>query len=115
MPAKDSLRTQNRHSFFERVYEAVQQVPPGLVATYGQIARLVGEPRKARYVGYALRSNPKPGDIPCHRIVFADGRLAESFAFGGQEAQRQLLEAEGVGFLPDGRVDMDTFHWPAGL
>lgn len=115
MPAKDSLRTQNRHSFFERVYETVQQVPPGLVATYGQIARLVGEPRKARYVGYALHSNPKPGDIPCHRIVFADGRLAESFAFGGQEAQRQLLEAEGVGFLPDGRVDMDTFRWPAGL
>lgn len=65
-----------KEGFFERVYQMVDQVPEGMVATYGQIAKLVGEPRRARYVGYALHVNPRPGIIPCHRIVFADGRLA---------------------------------------
>lgn len=101
--------------FFNRVYDMVRQVPRGMVATYGQIVKLVGEPRRARYVGYALHVNPEPGTIPCHRIVFADGRLAEGFAFGGPEAQRALLGAEGVGFLADGRVDLEAFRWPAGL
>lgn len=101
--------------FFERVYEMVSQIPPGTVATYGQIAKLVGEPRKARYVGYALHSNPQPGVIPCHRVVFADGRLAEGFAFGGAGVQRQMLEAEGVVFIDDDHVDLSVSRWPAGL
>ena len=77
-----------REGFFERVYDMVEQIPEGMVATYGQIARLVGEPRKARYVGFALHSNPRPGEVPCHRVVFADGSICEGFAFGGPEAQR---------------------------
>ncbi len=104
-----------REGFFESVYDMVEQVPRGMVATYGQIAALVDAPRRARYVGYALHVNPRPGVIPCHRIVFADGRLAEGFAFGGPEAQRALLEAEGVAFLPDGRVDLAACRWPAGV
>lgn len=98
----------NREGFFGSVYEMVAQVPAGMVATYGQIAKLVGEPRRARYVGYALHVNPQPGVIPCHRIVFADGRLAEGFAFGGPEAQRTLLEDEGVAFLANGHVDLQA-------
>lgn len=101
--------------FFARVYDMVAQVPCGMVATYGQIAALVGQPRRARYVGYALHVNPQPGTIPCHRIVFADGRLAQGFAFGGPDAQRELLEAEGVAFLADGRVDLHACRWPAGI
>lgn len=104
-----------KEGFFERVYQMVEQVPEGMVATYGQIAKLVGEPRRARYVGYALHVNPRPGIIPCHRIVFADGRLAPGFAFGGPEAQRELLEAEGVSFLADGRVDLSANRWPAEI
>lgn len=104
-----------KEGFFERVYQMVEQVPEGMVATYGQIAKLVGEPRRARYVGYALHVNPRPGIIPCHRIVFADGRLAPGFAFGGPEAQRELLEAEGVSFLADGHVDLSANRWPAGI
>lgn len=77
--------------FFERVYEVVEQIPEGMVATYGQVALLAGRPRSARYVGYALHSNPRPGEIPCHRVVFADGRICEGFAFGGPDAQRELL------------------------
>lgn len=53
--------------FFERVYEVVEQIPEGMVATYGQVALLAGRPRSARYVGYALHGNPRPGEIPCHR------------------------------------------------
>ena len=105
----------NREGFFGSVYEMVAQVPAGMVATYGQFAKLVGEPRRARYVGYALHVNPQPGVIPCHRIVFADGRLAEGFAFGGPEAQRTLLEDESVAFLANGHVDLQASRWPAGL
>ena len=104
-----------REGFFERVYDMVEQIPEGMVATYGQIARLVGEPRKARYVGFALHSNPRPGEIPCHRVVFADGSICEGFAFGGPEAQRRLLEDEGVAFKDETHVDMRLCRWPAGI
>ena len=100
--------------FFERTYQLVQQIPAGRVASYGQVARMLGEPRKARFVGFAMHASPgMAGGVPCHRVVFADGRLAPGFAFGGPGAQRALLEAEGGGFLPDGRVDMDAYSWEA--
>ena len=104
-----------REGFFSRVYEVVRQIPPGFVATYGQVARLAGAPRNARFVGFALHANPEPGVIPCHRVVFADGRMSEGFAFGGPEVQRHLLEDEDVRFLLDGRVDLERCQWPAGL
>ena len=101
--------------FANRVFEVVRQIPCGKVSTYGQVARLVGAPRSARYVGYALRANPAPGmdpaSIPCHRVVFKDGRLASGFAFGGEGVQRSMLEAEGVGFDAQGNVRMDEFLW----
>ena len=100
-------------AFNEAVYEVVRQIPAGRVASYGQVARMVGRPRNARFVGYALHVNPEPGVIPCHRVVFKDGSLAPEFAFGGEDEQRRLLEAEDVGFLPDGRVDMAHFAWEA--
>ena len=98
-------------NFYEAVYAAVCRIPAGQVATYGQIALLAGSPRAARIVGGALHRNPRPGVIPCHRVVFRDGGLAPGFAFGGPDAQRALLEAEGVPFLPDGRVDMSRCLW----
>lgn len=98
-------------SFFENVYEAVQLIPRGKVATYGQIARMIGAPRSSRAVGYALHVNPRPGVIPCHRVVNREGRLAPAFAFGGPEIQAQLLENEGVevgeGFI----VDLGKYLW----
>lgn len=100
--------------FFSRVYDVVRQIPEGRVASYGQISQLMGEPRRARFVGYAMHASPGiVGGVPCHRVVFKDGRLAPGFAFGGPGAQRELLEAEGIAFLPDGRVDMDKFGWEA--
>lgn len=98
-------------SFFDDVYKAVGQIPVGKVATYGQIAALAGRPRAARVVGYALHKNPMPGVIPCHRVVNAQGRLAKSFAFGGDNVQYELLLNEGVAFLPDRVVDMEKCLW----
>ncbi len=94
---------------FDKIYNAVCLIPKGKVATYGQVALKAGNPRWARVVGYALHNNPAPGVIPCHRVVNKQGKIAEAFAFGGGEAQRALLEAEGVTFLPDGSIDLKVF------
>jgi len=93
--------------FFEAVYAQVKKIPRGKVASYGTVAMMCGRPRAARFVGYALHANPYFGEVPCHRVVFRDGRLASGFVFGGGGAQRSMLASEGVVFLPDGRVDME--------
>ena len=96
---------------FNRIYAVVRRIPRGTVATYGQVAHLAGNPRWARVVGYALHANPDPENIPCYRVVTKDGRTSQAFAFGGADMQRILLEADGIGFLPDGRVDMANYRW----
>lgn len=99
-------------SFYSQVYEAVRRIPRGRVATYGQLALMCGNPCAARAVGQALHHNPEPGEhTPCHRVVNRMGRLAPGFAFGGPDAQRQLLEAEGVCVDDDGLVDMTIYGW----
>ena len=101
--------------FFDKVYEAVRRIPCGCVSTYGDVARAVGEPRKARFVGYAMRANPSPaadgGDVPCHRVVFSDGSICEGFAFGGPDVQRNMLLDEGVAFIDEIHVDLDRCRW----
>lgn len=103
--------TGTANGLFERIYDAVCRIPKGRVATYGQIALLCGSPRAARAVGWALHQNPRPGVIPCHRVVNREGRCAPAFAFGGQGVQRRLLEAEGIVFSSDGRVDLSAYIW----
>ena len=104
--------------FTSKVFEQVARIPRGKVSTYGQIARLMGSPRSARYVGFALRRNPSPGthegSIPCHRVVFGDGSLCKSFAFGGPNEQRRMLEEEGIGFTLNDCVDLDKHLWNPG-
>lgn len=96
---------------FERIYAVVRQIPPGRVATYGQVAARAGNPRWARVVGYALHVNPEPGVIPCHRVVNRFGETSKVFAFGGEDVQRRLLEDEGVRFTAEGRVDLKQYLW----
>lgn len=100
---------------FAKIYEVVKQIPAGRVSTYGQVARLAGNPRWARVVGYALHANPSFGEIPCHRVVNRRGRTAAAFAFGGSDIQRTMLEAEGIVFSEDGSVDLSRYAWPEGL
>ena len=97
---------------FDKVYQAVKSIPCGTVATYGQIAESIGNKRLSRVVGYALHVNPEPGVIPCHRVVKQDGSVSEAFAFGGQNRQVELLQAEGVGFIDETHVDMARYRVP---
>ena len=97
--------------FFEVVYEVVKRIPKGKVATYGQVAKMIGYPRKSYVVGWALHANPQPGVIPCHRVVNREGKLSGAFAFGGADAQRMLLEEEGVKIDEDGIINLEIYLW----
>ena len=101
----------NKNNFYNNVYNTVRRIPKGCVATYGQIAVMCGSPRAARIVGGALHRNPEPIVIPCHRVVNRFGGLAPDFAFGGQQVQRELLEAEGVEVSDDFTVDLSVYLW----
>ena len=92
------------------IYEAVQKIPKGTVATYGQIAELAGDKKMARAVGNALHKNPDPEKIPCYRVVNAKGELSGAFAFGGADEQAKRLEADGIEVI-NGRVDLRKYGW----
>ena len=97
-------------NYFENVYELVKKVPKGKVVTYGEIARAIGNPRMSRQVGWALHVNPKPGVIPCHRVVNRFGELSSAFAFGGVNRQAELLSEEGVEVI-DNKVDLNKYGY----
>jgi methylated-DNA-protein-cysteine methyltransferase-like protein len=103
--------------FFQQVYRIVSQIPKGKIATYGQIAVMLGRPAGgARVVGWAMRATPDGMKLPCHRVVSKSGALAPDYAFGGAQVQREMLEQEGVTFKADGRIDMNRHLWrPGGL
>jgi methylated-DNA-protein-cysteine methyltransferase-like protein len=93
---------------YERIYEVTKRIPRGRVATYGQIAHLVGMPKAARQVGYAMaalgRGVPRH-DVPWHRVVNAKGESS----IGGEQIER--LTAEGVVFDANARIDLRRFGW----
>jgi methylated-DNA-protein-cysteine methyltransferase-like protein len=97
--------------FFDSVYALVRRIPRGKVATYGQIARLLGAPRSARVVGWAMHGNPSGSRIPWHRVVQQGGSLSPTVAPADPGRQRRLLEREGVAFLLSGRIDMARHQW----
>ena len=88
------------------ILSVVGEIPEGRVASYGQIARLIGRERNARLVGRVLSFAELYGDYPCHRVVNSAGRLAPHFP-----EQRERLLAEGVGFRANGCVDMKRYQW----
>jgi methylated-DNA-protein-cysteine methyltransferase-like protein len=99
------------NSFFDQVYQLVRRVPPGRVATYGQIARLLGNPRAARTVGWALHSLPEGSDVPWQRVINAQGTVSLDARGPGGALQRALLEAEGVCFDEHGHIDLGVYGW----
>lgn len=96
---------------FAEIYALARRIPPGKVASYGQLARMLGMPRGARIVGYAMAACPAGNDVPCHRVVDRQGHTKRAFDTYAPDTQRLLLEAEGVIFLPDGSVDMSACGW----
>lgn len=89
---------------YQDIYNLVKAIPPGRVATYGQISNTL-KLNNPRLVGYALHNNPDSKTIPCHRVVNSKGMVAKNFAFGGASTQRRLLEKEGV-ILKKNKVDL---------
>jgi methylated-DNA-protein-cysteine methyltransferase-like protein len=100
-----------KSGFFARVYALVARVPRGRVVTYGQVARLLGAPRAARMVGWAMHGNPHGSRVPCHRVIQQGGSLSPNFCPADPGRQRRLLEREGVAFRLDGRVDLVRHQW----
>ena len=97
--------------FSEKVYQVTKQIPPGKVASYGQIAKIIGQSKAARAVGNCLHHNPDPKTIPCHRVVNREGRLALNFAGKGWQEQRRRLLKEGVEFKDKNHVDLSKFSF----
>lgn len=102
----DKMSRSEMEQFGADVLNIVGQIPRGRVTTYGHIALLTGWPSHARMVGRTLHYTPGADRLPCHRVVNAAGRTAPGWGL-----QRQLLEAEGVGFKANGRVDMERYAW----
>jgi methylated-DNA-protein-cysteine methyltransferase-like protein len=100
-------------SLRERIYEVVNRIPEGWVATYGQVATLAGMRGHARQVGYALHGLATDSAVPWHRVINARGEISPRSAGGLDPEQRALLEAEGVEFDAGARVDLARFRWRA--
>jgi len=102
-------------AFDERVYAVVARIPPGRLATYGQIAELLGAWGCARQVGWALRRLPLPSTVPWHRVVNAAGRITMTPSREGSDwMQRTLLLAEGIPVAADGSLPLARHRWQPG-
>jgi len=96
---------------YERIYAVVRQIPPGKVATYGQIAKIVGG-CTPRMVGYAMAALTTDANVPWQRVINRQGKVSPRAGGSGTALQRQLLEKEGVQFDTQERVDFDEVGWP---
>src|SRR5690349_12263615 len=95
---------------YHRIYFVLRQIPPVKVATYGQIAVIVGG-CTARMVGYALAATPHASEVPWQRVINAQGKISLRADSEGNAMQRRLLEEEGVRFDPQGKVDFRKYRW----
>lgn len=96
----------NDESLIYEILSVVEEIPEGRVASYGQIAALIGREKNSRLVGKVLSRSELYGDYPCHRVVNHAGQLAPNFA-----SQEKLLAREGVTLKPNGCVDMKKYKW----
>ncbi len=92
---------------FDKIYKIVKEIPKSKVASYKQVGEL-SKVYNPRLVGLALHKNLDPKNIPCHRVIRSNGKLATGYAFGGIEKQREMLEKEGIKFYKD-KVDLKKF------
>ncbi|MCG7343433.1 MGMT family protein [Sporosarcina sp. ACRSL] len=97
--------------FTERVVKIIKDIPSGRVMTYGQVAATAGNPRGARQVVRVLHSMSAKYDLPWHRIINAQGGISTPSDREEKGLQRELLEAEGIKFMSNGKVDLDVYRW----
>ena len=107
-------RKLNATSFFDRVYVVVKLIPKGKVATYGQVAAVLENPRGARTVGWALNGMPArlAAQVPWHRVINAQGRISNT---GNAEEQLRRLQKEGIKFDKTGHCDLRKYLWEPPL
>ena len=97
-------------SFHQRAVAVIKKIPPGRVATYGQIAAMAGNPKASRHVSRVLHSSSRKEKLPWHRVINAKGGI--SIPKGrGHELQKSLLQEEGVEFSDNERVDLKSYGW----
>lgn len=104
----------DRQTRAQRILETIRDIPPGKVASYGQIAAMAGIPRGARQVGYVLRQLCDGHSVPWHRVVRASGRIAFETNSAEYRDQAERLMLEDVAVI-GGRVDMRRYRWKPGL
>ena len=100
------MPTIDKATFYKDAYSVVKEIPKGEVVSYGEIARLLGWPQHSRMVGKALSQIPPALKLPCHRVVNSQGRTVP-----GWDAQRRILESEGISFKENGTIDMKKHAW----
>jgi methylated-DNA-protein-cysteine methyltransferase-like protein len=103
--------SQDRETFYDRVYDFVGAIPRGRVVTYGQIALELGAPAAARAVGYALHNLPSTSTVPWWRVVNASGGISLGSRGPAADLQRERLEEEGVRFSLEGRIRLREYRW----
>ena len=91
-----------------KIYDYLTTIPKGKVVTYGQIAEYLGNKYLARAVGNILHKNPDGNKYPCYKVVNSKGKLSSAYAFGGIEAQKLRLEADGI-MVTDYAVDLEKY------
>lgn len=100
------MRKESDENLLYLIYSVVEEIPRGCVATYGQIANLIGRPHNSRFVGRALKMAYLYGEYPCHRVVNHQGLVVV-----GWEEQITLLKAEGIVFKDEHHVDLNKHQW----
>ena len=109
MPNETSPTPQQAATLMDRVFALVRECPVGRVTTYSWIGKALGYPRGARMIGWIM--NETPEGVPAQRVINSKGELSGSWAFGQRGKMRQLLEAEGITFSADERVDLKRYGW----
>jgi methylated-DNA-protein-cysteine methyltransferase-like protein len=110
---KDRKSKQNT---FDIIYTIVKEIPRGKIATYGQIAAIVGTGLPARIVGYALHGLPNGIDVPWHRVINSQGKISYAVSRNEHDSlQQNLLEQEGIKFSEEGFIDLKKYLWSPDL
>lgn len=97
-------------NYKDKIYEYLTTIPNGKVVTYKQIATYLGNPYLARYVGNVLHENPDPIKYPCYKVVNSKGELAEHFAYGGLNGQKERLEKDNIEII-NYKIDLKKYQW----
>jgi len=108
---KAARKKSNRGTLYQRIDNIVKRIPEGQLATYGQIAKLVGS-CGARQVGYAMAALDSNTDVPWHRVINSQGSISTRNGTEGHTLQRIILEEEGIVFNDKGKTNLEIFRWP---